>query len=526
MNTSYKTPSRDFVAVDVEFATRKEQSICQFGLAVVRDAQIVETRRWIIQPKNNFYDAITSNVHKMTAATTAKCPTLPDVWDEIASYLDGMELWAHNAASVEASILEKNLSAYAIPHKPYLIYDSRRLYIRPDREKWNKDNSLENCLYALGLPCENHHDAAEDAAMCAQIIIAVINGKEPDWELSDKTMEHVKEERGKFEAAQKVARQAQQLDLFSTALTSTALDCDHSRQHAPTLFEKTYNEGEDGVDPIDFNHLNTEESNPLYGCTVVVTGFFHVSRRQLLKALDAIGAKRCSSITKKTQVVLIGERNAGPKKLKDLTNLIHNGYNIARITGDEQLDQVLYDSSLTASDFAIPEPAKKELNFTVSHFRKHHHMLSYPVNTIATRELYFPPTGFMGSLDIFCQMCGNLGSFGNWDYNPQVNLVVLPNTSVEALQHNTKDDVIRGFETYYNSLRAVTFDVEFITERDILKFIRERIVRCDDDVTGKLYTLYLQSAGIDPEKDFKYGLAAARDTYEKEIEQQTKNEKS
>ena len=243
--------------------------------------------------------------------------------------------------------------------------------------------------------------------MCAQIIIAVINGKEPDWGLSDRTMERVKEERKSFEAAQKAARQAQQLDLFSTALTSTSVGCDQSQPHAPTLFEKTYNEDEDGVDPIDFDHLNTEASNPLYGCAVVVTGFFHVSRRQLLKALDAIGAKRCSTITKKTQVVLIGERNAGPKKLEDLTNLIHNGYNIARITGDEQLNQVLYDSSLTASDFAIPEPAKKELNFTLAHFRKHKHSLTYPINSIAGAELYFPPN-IAGNASLFYQICGKI----------------------------------------------------------------------------------------------------------------------
>ena len=406
MNTSYKNPSRDFVAIDVEYAT-KEQSICQFGLAVVHDARIIETQRWNIQPKNNVYEEQTTSVHGMNAETTAKCPTLPEVWEEIKAYLEGMELWAHNADAVEKHVIEKNLVEYEIPHDPYQIYDSMRLYIRPDTERWNKGIGLENCLYALGLSCENHHDAAEDAAMCAQIIIAVINGKEPDWGLSDRTMERVKEERKSFEAAQKAARQAQQLDLFSTALTSTSVGCDQSQPHAPTLFEKTYNEDEDGVDPIDFDHLNTEASNPLYGCAVVVTGFFHVSRRQLLKALDAIGAKRCSTITKKTQVVLIGERNAGPKKLEDLTNLIHNGYNIARITGDEQLNQVLYDSSLTASDFAIPEPAKKELNFTLAHFRKHKHSLTYPINSIAGAELYFPPN-IAGNASLFYQICGKI----------------------------------------------------------------------------------------------------------------------
>ena len=94
MITNYKSPSRNFVVIDVEYATRKEQSICQFGLAVVRDAKIVETRRWNIQPINNRYDAQTVAIHKMTPEVTQHCPTLPLVWPEIWRYLDGEEfMW-------------------------------------------------------------------------------------------------------------------------------------------------------------------------------------------------------------------------------------------------------------------------------------------------------------------------------------------------------------------------------------------------------------------------------------------------
>ena len=187
--------------------------------------------------------------------------------------------------------------------------------------------------------------------------------------------------------------------------------------------------------------LNTSETNPLYGCNVVVTGFFHIGRKQILKALEAMGAKRGNQISKKTQAVLIGERNVGTKKLSDITTLIHNGYNIARITGDVQLDKVLYDRSLSAADFLIPEVAKKELNFTVSHFRKHKQSLTFPVNSIAGAELYFPQH-FDGNASLFYQICGNLGAFGNWELNPQVTHVVLPLSTVSKLQHNQKDDVI------------------------------------------------------------------------------------
>jgi DNA polymerase-3 subunit epsilon len=514
--SNYHEPSNNFVAIDVEYAD-SEQNICQFGLVVVQDGRVVEPAlNWIIQPPENRYEQKQMNVHHMTPADTVNAPTFKEVWPEIEPYLRNAEIWAHNAASAEESALRKCLERAGIECFPYVIYDSMRLYIRPDRNQWNSGNGLRACLYAVGLPCNHHHDAGADAMLCAQIIIAHQQGVVPDWQKSDCLMAEYEASKKTELNAKEKRYQAQQLELFGDVVSSSS-SSDSDDTFKPTFFHKDYDSSQDGTDNIDVSRLNTNESNPLYGASIVLTGFFHIKRNQLRDALKKMGAVLKPTITKNVQAVLLGERNVGPSKMVDLKTLIHNGYNIARISGDADLDRLLYDSSLTPQDFAIPTAARKDLNFTVGHFRKHHHTLAYPVNTIASRELFFPSTGFMGRLDIFCQMCGNLGAFGNWDYNSQVNLVVLPNASVEALQKNEKDEVIRGFEAYYNSQRAVTFDAEFITERDILKFVRERIVRCNDDVTGELYKLYLQSANIDPEKDYKYGLAVAREAYEKEM---------
>ena len=356
--------------------------------------------------------------------------------------------------------------------------------------------------------------------MCAQIIIAYQQGVIPDWQLSDRLMEDYKAQQATLQAEEEHSFQVQQLDLFADVLSSsTCNDSEMPIEHRPTFFHKHFDNSQDGTDNVDIARLNTADTNPIFGANVVLTGFFHIGRKQLREALKRMGASLKQSVTKNIQVVFIGERNAGTNKLADLQMLIHNGYNIARIIGDENLDRLLYDTSLTPDDFAVPHTARKDLNFTIKHFRKHHHDLTYPLNTIAGRELYFPSSGFMGCQDCFCQICGNLGAFGNWDYNSQVNIIVLPNSSVDALQRGEKDENILDFEKFYNSQRSVIFDAVFITERDILKFARERIVHCGDTVTGNLYTAYLQSAGIDSEKDFKYGLIAARKKYESEQEQ-------
>lgn len=517
-NDSNLSPASDFVAIDVEYSS-DEHFICQFGLAVVHNQIIKDTRTWLVQPPGNNYGIHQTEVHGMTAATTANSPTFDFVWKEIEPYLHDIQIWAHNATCVEQSVLEKNLNYYHIQHKAYSILDSIRLYRRPDRPGWRDGNGLRACLYAVGLPCDHHHDAGADAAMCAQIIIAYQQGISPDWQQSDILMAEYESQQASMKAAEEHIYQAQQLDLFADVLSSSSNnEAEASDIHTPTFFHKSFDNSQDGTDSVDIARLNTADTNPIYGANIVLTGFFHIARKQLREALKKMGASLKQSVTKNVQVVLIGERNAGTSKLADLQTLIHNGYNIARINGDLNLDRLLYDTSLTPADFVVPQVARKELNFTVKHFRNHHHELTYPSNTIAGRELFFPSKGFMGRLDCFCQICGNLGAFGNWDYNPQVNLIVLPNSSVDALQHGEKDGVILEFEEYYNSQRSVTFDADFITERDILKFARERIIRCNDDVTGNLYTVYLQSAGIDSENDFKYGLATARKKYENELE--------
>ena len=516
---NYHHPSDNFVVVDVEYADH-EQNICQFGLAVVRNLEITEQRTWVIQPPGNRYEKQYTEVHGMTAEDTANSPTFDQVWPEIYEHLHDQELWAHNATCTEEPIINKNLRRWGI-NCPYLsFYDSIRLFPHDDKSDRKANRGLRSCLYAVGLPCEHHHNAGDDAVMDAQLIIAYANGVVPDWTRSVRMMAEYEARKRTEKAAEKRKYQTQQLELFGDILSTTGVGASvKTTVSEDSFYSGSYDKKQDGTDHIDYDRLNTSDSNPANGITIVLTGFFHIARRQLRDALKQMGAKLTNSVTKNVQLVLIGERNAGTSKLNDLQTLIHNGYNIARISGDIDLDRFLYDRSLTPKDFAIPEPGRKDLNFTIQHFRKHHHELTFPKNSIAGRELYFPPNGFMGRLDLFAQMCGNIGAFGNWDYDPQVNLVVLPNSSIDKLQNHEKDEVILAFENYYNSQRCVTFDVNFITERDILKFLRERIIRHKDDVTGELYRLYLLSAGIDPEKDFKYGFEVAKKQVTKEKSQ-------
>ena len=43
----------NFIAIDFETATPKRASICEVGICVVRNGEVVETRSWLVQPQEN-----------------------------------------------------------------------------------------------------------------------------------------------------------------------------------------------------------------------------------------------------------------------------------------------------------------------------------------------------------------------------------------------------------------------------------------------------------------------------------------
>ncbi len=564
---NYNNQSYDFVAIDVEYTNATEQHICQVGIAVVQDLRVTERHSWLIQPPGNAYGSSPGTVHHITPEMTADAKPFHEVWPEIYACLKGKVLWAHNAASTELPVINKNI-AYSNRCQgtqfEYIVHinDSRDLYRRPGR---NGGNKLWQCCMSVGIAFDHgrYHDACFDAEKCAELVVAHVKGERPVWECVPDSEDGIRKaaqqkvvlQIGEFqdyadriEAAKKKLKKEPttapdvQLSLFAefdpdngfsapaeplltpeeesilhhtdvfATLSST---CDGAGSVTVDVFDMGDSRPAEGHDRVDYARLDTTDDNPIRGKKVAITGHFHIRRSDIKAALEEMGAKETSSVVKTTSALLVGRCNVGLPKLAAWEKLKHNGFVIPMVVGDDDLDRFLYGEAAAFGVGGAGE-VRKDLNFTVKHFRDNHLSLRYPTNTIAGREMYFPPSGFMGRMDLLCQMCGNLGAFGNWEYCGDVNLVVLPNSSVEALQHGEKDDVVRAFEQYYNSQRSVTFNAEFITERDILKFVRDRIVRCGDDVTAVLYTKYLESAGIDPETDFKYGLGVARKEYEKE----------
>lgn len=198
---------------------------------------------------------------------------------------------------------------------------------------------------ALGISVGLHHQALDDAEMCAQIVIAYIEGREPVWDGVPVTSEEVR----KAEQGKRVLRLGEFRDYYASTssgyedvfavLSST---CDGAQEQTVDVFDKGDVMPGENSGEIDFARLNCSEDNPVRGKTVVFTGVFNVKRDDIKKALDAMGAKHPSSISGKTYAVIFGTKNISFNKLCDIEEQEAKGHHIFRIVGNEDLEEFLY----------------------------------------------------------------------------------------------------------------------------------------------------------------------------------------
>lgn len=338
-------PARDFIAIDVEYANN-DQDICQIGLAIVKDLQVVNTLSYLIQPPGNAYDDNQTRTHHLTSDDTLHAPFLDVAWQEIQPILFGQQLWAHNAASVEQPVLVKNIDRCGYDSSWIEVFDSRDLYQRPDCPA-NSGNGLEQCCQALGIEFDGkqHHNAEYDALKCAEIVIAYAQGRQPEWNGVAKNSEELrKQQQGKRilrlgEFQEYYANHESGTEDVFAELTSTRPD---AQPQVVDVFDKGDKmPSKDGA-IIEFSRLNLGDRSAIRDKTVVVTGLFSIKQDEIKRAVKDMGGKVVQNVTGNTDVVIFGPRNVGFKKLIPLEQQEQRGHHIARIVGDADLKALLY----------------------------------------------------------------------------------------------------------------------------------------------------------------------------------------
>jgi DNA polymerase III subunit epsilon len=165
------------IAIDFETATEARASACSVGLAFIENGRVVRVEERLIRPPQNRYSPFNIAIHGIRPEHTAHAPEFADVMLEFASDFEGARMIAHNA-SFDFSVLRSCLDLCGLEY-PDLSY---LCSVKLAQRHWPALGSHRlNVLAAhLGLTFL-HHNAAEDARICAEACLAMaIEAEEND----------------------------------------------------------------------------------------------------------------------------------------------------------------------------------------------------------------------------------------------------------------------------------------------------------------------------------------------------------
>jgi DNA polymerase-3 subunit epsilon len=160
-------PDCDFVALDFETANREWNSACAIGLAFVAGGRVVANPSWLIRPPQLYFDPGFIKIHGITAADVADKPDFTELWTAISRHIEGRIIIAHNA-EFDISVLQHTLDHYRLP-RPTLDFACSKIIAQrtwPTLKKYGLAALAENHGIVF-----RHHDAGEDANVCAQLAL-------------------------------------------------------------------------------------------------------------------------------------------------------------------------------------------------------------------------------------------------------------------------------------------------------------------------------------------------------------------
>ncbi|MBR08794.1 MAG: exonuclease [Rickettsiales bacterium] len=103
-----------FTAIDFETSQGKRWSICQIGLVRIESGITKDSLSLLIQPPANYYWSSFTDIHGIGAEQTVDAPTFDMVWPQIAPFINGQNVVAHNGFAFDFPVLNQTLEYYGM----------------------------------------------------------------------------------------------------------------------------------------------------------------------------------------------------------------------------------------------------------------------------------------------------------------------------------------------------------------------------------------------------------------------------
>ncbi|KPF42404.1 3'-5' exonuclease [Rhizobium sp. G187] len=169
-------PSGKTIAIDFETANEERGSACSVGLAWIEGGAVTRVEERLIRPKSMRFSSFNIAIHGIRPEHVEDAAEFPEVMDEFADDFAGATMIAHNAA-FDFSVWRASLDVYRLAYPSFSYLCS----VKMAQKVWPHLPSHKLNILAghLGLRFV-HHNAAEDAVVCAAASIAMAREKGVD----------------------------------------------------------------------------------------------------------------------------------------------------------------------------------------------------------------------------------------------------------------------------------------------------------------------------------------------------------
>ena len=271
----------NFVALDVETATSLRSSICEIGIAIVRDSKIVDTKSWFVQPPGNEYHSFNTYLHGIGPKTTKNSPLFPEVWEEVKDLLQGGLVVCHNSA-FDMGALREALNLYNIEFPTFDIMCT----IRPSKKTLRGLSTYTlDWVYKIltRKDMKNHHRACDDATACAEILLECCK-------------------------INNVTTREEYENVFQLRIGHISPDS-YQNQRASDFSgsgPRTIIKASDIIGDVEKNNPDSY----FYGKSVCFTGTMSfTTRKELQQYIAHIGGKPVDSVTRNTDILVVGQQD-------------------------------------------------------------------------------------------------------------------------------------------------------------------------------------------------------------------------
>jgi DNA polymerase-3 subunit epsilon len=244
-----------FTTIDVETANPDIGSICQIGVAKFADGKLIDEWSSLIDPED-YFDDVNVSIHGIEKRMVSGKPTLPDVAENLRTYLENTVSVCHT--HFDRIAVARGFAKYKLQPIATSWLDSARVVRRAWKDLAWKGYGLANVCSRIGYEF-THHDALEDAKAAGYVLLAALRESQQD------------------------------LDAWQRRVNQ----------------------------PIDPERSSTgaairRDGNPegdLFGEIIVFTGALELPRREAADLAASIGCQVAQNVTKKTTILVVGDQD-------------------------------------------------------------------------------------------------------------------------------------------------------------------------------------------------------------------------